>query len=411
MQDKKDRARLVAACGVQKAYRGFRDRQRVRLILWQRYEKAAAVIQARYRRWRDEKKVDERILKALPKGQTIFRACRKAAPLRQRQKLKFDTDNQEPTSILFRRCLRGNASHRDKMTIWRAIVELRRGHPYWSTHVAFKAMIESRGNLDRSLTLMSDETYALKNEHDVPMQLQKLFIPTLPADSSAASAGAGATTAGTVAGPETNRSSSPINFATTSASMSASLAQALGGGATGISGIRNVRQSRAAAGNALDYSSLFVRNYFSKHYAGCTHLQNPCRKPNGFEPHQLGPLSPRSDGTVLQSTDKTLRHGMKPEAFGTKGGALVPALQLSATGSFGANSSLAGQQQLRSPVMYPSGVSGHTISASGVGGGGAGSREPTPRERFAKGTTPSRDTELLAGLLQLQQQMDALGAR
>ena len=147
--DRVERARVDAARGLQKAYRGYRDRQRVRLILWRRYEKAAGVIQAAYRAWRDEKKVDERVLKSLPKGAKLFRACRRSTPLRQRQKLKYDTDTQEPTSVLFRRCLRGSASHQDKMTIWRAIIELRRGHPYWSTHVAFKAMIESRGNLDR----------------------------------------------------------------------------------------------------------------------------------------------------------------------------------------------------------------------------------------------------------------------
>jgi len=404
-EDKVNRARLVAACGLQKAYRGFRDREKVRMILWKRFERAASVIQTKYRKWRDEKKVSESIYKALPKDREVFRACCRATPLRQRQKLKFDMDNQEPTSTLFRKCLRGAANHKDKMEIWRAIIELRRGHPYWSTHVAFKAMIESRGNLERSLSLMSDETYALKNEQDVPMQLQKLFIPSAPAPAilpgqaqvTVIPTNSPLPSFSVAMGPETfNRPSSPAN---TAASVSASLA--LGGGAAGISGIRNIRTSKAANhGSALDYTHLLVRNYFSKHYAGNAHnAQNPCKKPNGFEPHTFTPLTPRGEGApVPQATNKNIRHGMHPiELEQPRAGSVVPALNW-AEMSMG----------LGVPVGGAGGKLGSSQTALSTITASGNSREPTPRDRIAKNTTPRRDTELLAGLLQLQQQMDAL---
>ena len=398
-----DRARLAAASGLQKAYRGYRDRQRVRLILWRRYEKAAGVIQAAYRAWRDEKRVDERLLKELmTKGRKIFRASRRSTPLRQRQKLRHDTETQEPTSILFRRCLRGNATHPDKMAIWRAIIELRRGHPYWSTHVAFKAMIESRGNLDRSLTLMSDETYALKNEQDVPMQLQKLFVP------SPASASAPAPAQAAAAGPETTtRITSPIS---SGGGVTSSASLALG---TGLTGIRNIRTSKAVGGSALDYSSLLVRNYFSKYYAGNLNVPNPCRKPVGFEPHKMGPCSPRGDGSILQATDRTLRHGMRPEPLAATG--TVPSLgQLPPSPIYYVNQAQAqaqAQTQGRGGQGHGLTINAAAASAGAEAGRGSTPRMPTPRERFAKNTTPSKDTELLAGLLHLQQQMDALSTR
>lgn len=393
-----EKSKLFAACGLQKAYRGFKDRQRVRLILWRRYEKAASTVQAAYRKWRDAKNVDEKIIKNFPKDRKLYRACKRSAPLKQRMKLNQDLERQEPTSVLFRKCLRGTANHSDKMAIWRAIIELRRGHPYWSTHIAFKAMIESRGDLAKSLNLMADETFALKNEGDVPMQLQRLFVPALSAPSSSSSKEG-------PLGPESSRSGSPINpgFGTTFQG-------------TGLTGLRNLRTSRAAGGNSLDFSPLLVRSYFSKYYAGARLVHNPCRKPQGFEPHMLGPLSPRADGSILQGTDNSIKHGMKANISDIG----VPVLAVNTLPIYFESRDQTG-------TLHSYIANGATYDPSaGIAKGSRAIMELSPRmkgspvgapKQTSFGTptptwqgkhAPSKDTELLAGLLQLQQKMDSL---
>ena len=419
---KVDLARRVAALGMQKAFRGWKGRQRVQMILWRRYVRAAEVIQVNYRKWRDAKKVDEHVVKALPKDRKIYRASRRRPPLRQREKLKYDTDNQVPTSVLFRKVLRGAGTHADKMAIWRAIIELRRGHPYWSTHTAFKSMIESRGDLSRSLTLMADETFALKNEGDVPMQLQKLFVPSRPPPAPAPSSGA-----------TRGRAGSPITT-TAAAFPSPSPVKQFQG--TGLAGIRNMRTTKVASGNALDYSSLLLRNYFSKYYAMAVNVQNPCRKPMGFEPWTFGALSPRADGSVVQSWDNSIKHGMNANLYASgapAGKASVPALSI-VTGSLSPHlppthhhhhhhhhhqhqhhaHHHSSNASLEAPA--PAGINTPRLHAQQASAAAAAAQAvaatSTPRLSTPRLSTPrQKDEELLHSLLNVQQQLDALSRK
>ena len=389
LQDRRLFAAEVAARGLQRCYRGWKGRERVSLILWTRFETAATMIQHAYRRWHDEKRIDAAIVKKLEPGRKVFRRCKRNAPLLQRLKLKKDVDNQPPTSVLFHKCLRGVSNHDNKMAIWRAILELRRGHPTWSTHTAFKAMIEARGDITRALTLMSDETFALKNEGDVPMQLQLLFIPSLPnVTPTAPSKGDPGTPA---AGP---RATSPIAI-TTSTSAGSMHTQFPG---TGLAGLRSMRGQRVSMQrpNALDFSQLLVRSYFSKYYAHSIHMGTvPCRKPLGFEPHMLAPKSPNADGTLVTwesfLADRSATH------------------QLSHHHPSNTNTSMNGLLS----TQIPGGSGSITPSRRVLSAG-----PPSPVQPSAAPGSPgmgsfplgaqARDTELLSNLLELQQKMDSL---
>lgn len=407
----KDRSRLFVALGLQKAYRGQRARARVSLLLWSRFESAAVTIQHAYRRWRDEKRIDAAQVRVLDRK--VFRRCKRNSPQVHRLKLKKDLENQPPTSVLFHKCLRGVSTHDGKMAIWRAILELRRGHPHWSTHVAFKAMIEARGDLTRALTLMSDETYALKNEGDVPMQLQLLFVPSLPGVTPVApsKSGSDATTPG--------RAVSPIGL-TTSLSAAATSTQSTQFAGAGLAGLRSMQGQRAALqrNNALDFSQLLIRSFFSKYYAANVHIGTvPCKKPQGFDPHDLTPKSPNADGTVI--TWEAVLGSRGSAATGTSAGlGIAGVLGVTQTQTVGSGRSTPSRRMVASPIMrdrsalgspgqgsFPLGdvsVGGVGIRSGGALGGGS------VRSSAGGMGTPSRDIELLNNLLQLQQKMDAL---
>lgn len=402
-QELKDRSRLIVALGLQRAYRGQRARARVSLILWSRFESAAVTLQRAYRRWRDEKRIDVALVRALDRK--VFRRCKRSSPQVQRLKLKKDVENQPPTSVLFHKCLRGVSTHDGKMAIWRAILELRRGHPHWSTHVAFKAMIEARGDLTRALTLMSDETFALKNEGDVPMQLQLLFIPSLPGVTPVAPAKGGSDAA------TPGRAVSPIGLtASLSGAAAGTATQSTQFAGTGFAGLRTMQGLRAASqrNNALDFSQLLIRSYFSKFFAANIHIGTvPCKKPQGFDPHVLTPKSPNADGTVLTWD------GVRGSAAMSAGLGITGVLGASTQNQTGSGSATPSRRMVSSPILregrpamgsvspghFPLGDGTHTTGGGGGGGGGS--------VRIPIGT-PSRDTELLNNLLQLQQKMDAL---
>lgn len=191
----------VIAKSLQKSYRGISGRQAAQLERWMIYQRSAFIIQRAYREhieWKEiitytnlrrvQKSMNFERVSVTKKGKQQHGAEGEQhgmdSPSRQ---LSLDGDKKHrvpqsvghPTSLNFRKCLRNRAEFDEKMSVWRAIIELRRGHFGRDTHICMKAMLEANGDVSRAMILMGDPTYHLKNEGPVPLHLQQMFMPFL----------------------------------------------------------------------------------------------------------------------------------------------------------------------------------------------------------------------------------------
>ena len=191
----------IIAKSLQKSYRGRCGRQAAELERWMIYQRSAFIIQRAYREhieWKEiitytnlrrvQKSMNfERVSVTKKRGKgEQFSDDRKGdeSPSRElnidgEKKHRIPQSVGQPTSLNFKKCLRNRADFDEKMSVWRAIVELRRGHFHMGTHICLKAMLEANGDVARAMILMGDPTYHLKNEGDVPLHLQQMFVPFL----------------------------------------------------------------------------------------------------------------------------------------------------------------------------------------------------------------------------------------
>ena len=336
----------LIAVGLQSAYRGWSERQRLQVKLWYRYHVSAYTIQRVWREyieWReiivytnirrlqrasDLQMANANEIKAAKKAMKYSRLIppKNGSPSRRGRRGKgkgkkngktIDMNNgasssdeddvivaepetrlkarpvtpekaafsivssfndfkvpqsvMRPTSLNFKQCLRNKASFDEKMSVWRAVIELRRGHSKDSVDICLKAMLEAEGDISRAMILMGDPTYHLKNEGKVPLYLRLLFMPFLKQDQYL---------------PK----NSPVKRKQKQLKDSLIAGQT----GTGVSGIRNLKtlkggdttdESAAHLENdddeeGLDLSQLISYSYFSKYYSGNpTGLIAPCMKP------------------------------------------------------------------------------------------------------------------------------------
>lgn len=191
----------IVAKSLQKSYRGRCGRQAAELERWMIFQRSAFIIQRAYKEhieWKEiitytnlrrvQKSMNfERVSVTMKKGKEMqIPDSRKGdeSPSRQlnidgKKKHHIPQAVGQPTSLNFKKCLRNRADFDEKMSLWRAIVELRRGHFSMGTHICLKAMLEANGDVSRAMILMGDPTYHLKNEGDVPLHLQQMFVPFL----------------------------------------------------------------------------------------------------------------------------------------------------------------------------------------------------------------------------------------
>ena len=194
------------ATHLQRLYRGRCGRAQAQLRAFQRYHYAAFVIQRAYREhveWHEI--ITHTVLRKLQGSSHLSRDLKKNKmkddagisasspsralsedkPIDVRSSIEKGYANMIPqaipgaTSVNFKKCLKNKASFDEKMSVWRAIIELRRGHRAMGVDVCMKALLESNGDISRAMVLMGDSTYALKNEGSLPLHLRTLFMPFL----------------------------------------------------------------------------------------------------------------------------------------------------------------------------------------------------------------------------------------
>ena len=300
------------ACHIQRMYRGQCGRVSAKLERWQKYQTCAFVIQRAYREhveWQEI--ITHTVLRRLQqasqhtmsakagsssnsgngkRADSPKTARKRGHPEKKNgiQKPTYATPqpSTQPTSANFTLCLRNMATFDEKMSVWRALVELRRGHRDMSPHICLKAMIEANGDLSRAMVLMGDQTYHLKNEGDVPRHLRQIFMPFLWEEDYLPKKSHGGSSNGGAGSPDQRREfEESFNN---------------GGSSIGLDGIRKLRaEQTGAAGGGMGYfqpgveegdddsgglnvADVIAHSYFSKYFAGNTKAQDvaPCLRAN-----------------------------------------------------------------------------------------------------------------------------------
>jgi len=307
------------ATHLQRLYRGQCGRVAAELELWQRYQTCAFIIQRAYREhveWHEI--ITHTVLRRLQQSSHLSENLKdniKAvpdSPARQNPKAKGDlgiTKPQkgvpmptlQPTSVNFARCLRNKATFDEKMSVWRAIIELRRGHPAMSSHICLKAMLESNGDLSRAMVLMGDETYHLKNEGGVPLHLRSMFMPYLRDQDYLPKSG--------------SPSGSPSQKKMTEEGFKDTAGRSNTGNSIGLDGIRKLKAAEAAKGfvpaidvdeeedSGLDLTDVIAWTYFSKYFQGqLSGLTPPCQRPNTVQ--HIPPCKPISVAEIIETEER-----------------------------------------------------------------------------------------------------------
>lgn len=121
---------------------------------------------------------------AARKIQRAFRCWNSARHFRRSysRKMKIELASKPVFPTLedsFRNVIAEDASFDNKMTVWRAAIELRRAHKAHSTDLILRALIDSGGDLSRAIVLMGTKDYALLNKGELPSKLRRIFLPKL----------------------------------------------------------------------------------------------------------------------------------------------------------------------------------------------------------------------------------------
>jgi hypothetical protein len=126
---------------------------------WVRFELAARKIQRAWRSW-------QRLLK--------LRALLKS----RRGPVRLVTPASESLSACFKNIVQGRASFDDKMTLWRAVAELRRSHSSPCTDLILRALIEAKGEHARASCLLGMKEFCESSKAVLSPKLKDLFLPS-----------------------------------------------------------------------------------------------------------------------------------------------------------------------------------------------------------------------------------------
>ena len=274
---------------LQKYTRSKLARKRVILLRWERFQRAAYVIQHKYRTYR----LQDAFRKAIHRR---LESRKKKNMILLKNQRRDDTDSKSKNII--ENIFGVRASFEDKLAFWRKAVELRRAHNQYPTDVIMKSLIAAKGELNRGLVLIGNVDFALRQLSDLPSKVRKTLLPIEPGFEDDAFG------------------TNTFNHTLLSNSISSTLSQH---GNTQVDVIRalklrqeiqrkeeNERQGRIRRGEycegGIDVSKVVSKCYFSKHFKGYDILQ---RKPRYIDPiistknkldHSYSSSSPRVNG-------------------------------------------------------------------------------------------------------------------
>ncbi len=133
-------------------------RNEARLKLWMSYELSAIKIQRLYRCWK-------------------FSHAFRSNIARKLNMKKYKLNSVPNLSDCFKRIINEESTHEEKMNFWRSIIELRKAHNTHSTDTLIKALVESKGDLSRAITLIGTKEFVAVNTTDLTIKVRKLFLP------------------------------------------------------------------------------------------------------------------------------------------------------------------------------------------------------------------------------------------
>lgn len=154
------RAALKIAYHISRLHRGFQARREIQYYRWYRYNKAALIIQHRFKLWKNFK-------------------CQQIIDARIHRLQLFHPSMVRRTDTMksFQKVVAGEGGYEDKMVIWRLALDLRRAHPSHSTDNCIKSILESKGDVNRALTLLGLPAFAARHFDDIPKKIKSIFMP------------------------------------------------------------------------------------------------------------------------------------------------------------------------------------------------------------------------------------------
>jgi hypothetical protein len=429
------------AVHLQRLYRGQCGRAAAKLEQWQRYQTCAFIIQRAYREhveWHEI--ITHTVLRNLQQNSYLSQNLRdinmkQIEELPNKHSVKSEKSNDikkppaygvpipilQPTSVNFARCLRNKATFDEKLSVWRAIIELRRGHPNMSTHICMKAMLESNGDISRAMVLMGDETYHLKNEGDVPLHLRTMFMPYLRDVDYLPKA--------------SSPGGSPDQQRDFQESFRGTVGRSNTGNSIGLDGIRKLKAAESsrrglmpvlaieddAEDSGLDLTEVVAWSYFSKYFKRSTNaVVPPCCQPNPVQ--HVPSCKPINAEEIAMMEARAASASRRRSVSPITGNVGSPGF---ARGSRGPNSNTSrGNSRSPSPTSKFTKKSGPLFGASSPGGrpGKLKRKVHKSREAVSRDTGSSHrggdwrseevdyqknaDAALLTSLLRLQDEMD-----
>jgi hypothetical protein len=99
--------------------------------------------------------------------------------------LKTKAKEKEKSAIHLPECFQAvisdAANLEEKMVVWRSVIEMRRSDGGASTDLLLKALVESEGDLNRSIHLLNNKDFVRQNASDLPSKVRNIFLPVNPA--------------------------------------------------------------------------------------------------------------------------------------------------------------------------------------------------------------------------------------
>jgi hypothetical protein len=136
------RLKEYIAISIQRLFRGFVERRKLREMLWLRFNKAAFTIQHAIKAWRLKN-----VIRSV--------ACRRAFIRSHISKKKSTFKDSVYSRVdVADKAVRNLATYEEIMGLWRTIIEIRRAHNTWSTDVLLKALVEAKSDLQRAIVLV-----------------------------------------------------------------------------------------------------------------------------------------------------------------------------------------------------------------------------------------------------------------
>lgn len=161
-QQWRQKAKEFIAVNIQRLFRGQVARRKVSEQLWISYNRAAFIIQRNFRSWKSSSSVSKLVSKSI----------------RSHNVHSNNSKRRKEPHINIESILRDRANNDTKVALWRLVIELRKAHNNISTDILLKALIETQCDLPRAIVLIGNQEFSLRNDHELPKQIRRLFLPT-----------------------------------------------------------------------------------------------------------------------------------------------------------------------------------------------------------------------------------------